>query len=98
MTDQYIPAPQHDMDVEELEPYIIEGVGYSPLKMTYLSSSHDEDLIVYCKSCEWETTVGELPEDSGYVQPDMCPDCAKRDELGFVRSQSPADGSMPGYH
>lgn len=94
MTDTVI-APQHEHDLTELEPYIIEGVGYSPLKMTYKSSSHDESLELRCDSCEWTTTVGELPKDTGYVQPDMCPDCAKNNELGFVRCESPADGTFP---
>jgi hypothetical protein len=92
---EYTIAPQHGTDLSELEPYIIEGVAYSPLKMTFLSSSHDETLELRCDTCEWTTTVGELPRDSGYVQPDMCPDCAKNGELGFVRCQSPADGTFP---
>jgi hypothetical protein len=92
---EYTIAPQHGTDLSELDPYIIEGVAYSPLKMTFKSSSHDESLELRCDSCEWTTTVGELPQDSGYVQPDMCPDCAKEDELGFVRCQSPADGTFP---
>jgi len=88
-------APQHSMDLAELDPYLIEGVAYSPLKMTFLSSSYDESLELRCDSCEWTTTVGGLPQDSGYVQPDMCPDCAKEGELGFVRHESPADGTFP---
>ncbi len=88
-------APQHKNDLTEVEAYIIEGVKYSPLKMTYLSTNRDESLEVRCDSCDWETTVGDLPEDCGYVQPDVCPNCAKRNELGFVRSASPADGTFP---
>lgn len=88
-------APQHDNDLQELEPYVIEGVKYSPLKMTFLCNYDDESLEARCDSCEWTTTIGELPEDSGYVLPDLCPDCAKRDELGFVRHASPADGTFP---
>jgi hypothetical protein len=95
MTDTII-APQHDTDLQELEPYIIEDVAYSPLKMTYKSSSHDESLELRCDSCDWTSTVGELPKKgSSYVQPDMCPDCAKSNELGFVRCESPADGTFP---
>ena len=85
---EYTIAPQHAMDLAELDPYVIEGVAYSPLKMTFLCN-YNGDRRVYCKSCDWETTVGELPEDSGRVQPDMCPDCAKNDELGFVRHEPP---------
>jgi len=92
---EYTIAPQHSMDLAELDPYIIEGVAYSPNKMTFLSSSYDESLELRCNSCGWTTTVGELPEDAGYVQPDVCPDCAKVNELGFVRHQSPADGTFP---
>jgi len=96
---EYTIAPQHGTNLAELEPYIIEGVAYSPLKMTFLSSSYDESLELRCDSCEWTTTVGDLPQDSGYVQPDVCPDCAKVGELGFVRCQSPADGTFPsGWH
>jgi len=85
--DTLIYAPQHKRQIDELgEAHIIEGVAYSPLKCSYLSH-YDESAPVYCKSCDWETTVEELPEDSGRVQPDMCPECAKNDELGFVRSQ-----------
>lgn len=94
-TGQYTVAPQHGPDLESLEPYIIEGVAYSPLKMVFKSSGHDEGLELRCNSCEWTTTIGELPQDSGYVQPDMCPDCAKEGELGFVRCESPADGTFP---
>jgi len=88
-------APQHENDLEELEPYVIEGVKYSPLKMTYKSKSHNESLELRCDSCEWTTTIGKLPNDKGYVQPDMCPDCAKRGALGFVRCESPDDGTFP---
>lgn len=98
MTDdspEYTIAPQHGTDLSELAPYIIDGVAYSPLKMTFLSSNYDESLELRCNSCEWTTTVGKLPEDGGYVQPDMCPDCAKEDKLGFVRCESPADGTFP---
>jgi len=92
---EYIIAPQHGMDLAELDPYIIEGVAYSPNKMTFKSSNYDETLELRCDSCQWTTTVGELPQDSGYVQPNMCPDCAKGGELGFVRCQSPADRTFP---
>lgn len=93
-----VTAPQHEMDLQELDPYIIEGVEYSPLKMTYLCN-YDESIELRCDSCDWTTTVGELPKDSGRVQPDLCPDCAKTGELGFVRSASPADGTFPsGWH
>ena len=92
---EYTIAPQHAMDLSELDPYIIEGGAYSPLKMTFMSSSHDESLELRCDSCEWTTTAGELPQDSGYVQPDMCPDCAKNGDLGFVRCESPVDGMFP---
>jgi len=82
-----IYAPQHERNISELgQAYIIEGVAYDPLKMSFLCN-YDDDVRVFCKSCEWETTVKELPEDSGRVQPDMCPECAKNDELGFVRSR-----------
>jgi len=92
---EYTVAPQHGTDLAELDPYIIEEVAYSPLKMVFKSSSHDEALELRCDSCEWTTTVGELPQDSGYVQPDMCPDCAKEGELGFVRCESPAEKTFP---
>ena len=79
-------APQHERNITELgQAYVVEGVAYDPLQMTSLHN-YDADSRVYCKSCEWETTVSELPEDSGHIQPDMCPDCAKKDDLGFVRS------------
>lgn len=90
-----ITAPQHEEDLEELDPYVIEGVRYSPLKMTYLMN-YEDSLELRCNSCEWTITVGELPEDSGYVQPDVCPECVKNDDLGFVRTESPADGTFPG--
>ena len=83
-----IVAPQHEIDLERLEPYVIEGVEYSPLKMTFCCG-YDDDVRVYCKSCEWETVLGDLPQDAGYVVPDLCPDCAKNNELGFVRHDSP---------
>lgn len=92
---EYTIAPQHASDLSELDPHIIEGVAYSPLKVTFKSSSHDEDLELRCDSCEWTTTVGDLPKETGYVQPDLCPDCAKQGKLGFVRCQSPADGTFP---
>ena len=92
---EYTIAPQHGTSLVNNDPYIIEGVAYSPLKMRYLSSSYDESLKLRCDSCEWTTTLGKLPNDMGYVQPDMCPNCAKRDELGFVRCESPADGTFP---
>jgi hypothetical protein len=92
---EYTIAPQHALDLKEVDPYIIEGVAYSPLKVTHKSSSHDESLIVCCNNCEWQTTIGQLPKDGMYVQPDMCPDCAKKQELGFVRCQSPADRTLP---
>lgn len=89
-----IYAPQHEPTITELgEAYIIEGVAYSPLKMTFKINAR-EDRRVYCKSCEWETNVGELPKDSGRVQPDMCPDCAKNGELGFVRCEAPENASV----
>jgi hypothetical protein len=94
MTD-YTVAPHHDKDLSKLEPYIIEGVAYSPLKMTFHSSNHDESLEVRCDSCEWATALGKLPKNLGYVEPDLCPDCAKNGELGFVRCESPADGTFP---
>lgn len=90
----YTIAPQHATDLATLEPYIIEGVAYSPLKTTSLHN-YDTSLKVRCNSCEWETTVGQLPEDAGRIQPDMCPDCAKRGEIGHLKTQSPADGSFP---
>lgn len=87
MSDGIIHAPQHKRQIDEIgEAYIIEGVTYSPLKPTFLCG-YDTDTRVHCDSCQWQTTVGELPKDSGRVQPDMCPDCAKRGELGFVRSR-----------
>lgn len=89
-----ITAPQHGHDLKELDPYVIEGVKYSPLKMTFLFN-HEESLEVRCDSCKWSTTVGDLPEDSGCAQPDVCPECAKNGELGFVRTESPADGTFP---
>jgi hypothetical protein len=87
-------APQHERGLEELDPYVIEGVKYSPLKMTFLCN-YDKSLEVRCNECTWSTTVGQLPEDSGRVMPDMCPDCVKNDQLGFVRCESPADGTFP---
>lgn len=89
-----VTAPTHDKHLEEVEPYIIEDVAYSPLKVSYLMN-YDDDIEVHCDSCSWQTTVGQLPEDSGTIQPDICPSCAKRDELGFVRSESPADKTLP---
>lgn len=102
-------APHHANDLSEVEPIILEGVAYSPLKCAYKSSSHDESLEVRCNECEWTTTVGDLPrgtgfddeetETSSYVQPNMCPACAKRGDIGFLRCQSPADGTFPvGWH
>ena len=81
-------APQHGHDLEEVKPYIIEGVAYSPLKMTYLHN-YDDDRRVFCESCGWETTVGDLPEDNGRVRPDLCPDCTKKGKMGFVRTADP---------
>jgi hypothetical protein len=92
---EYTIAPQHAHDLAELDPYIIEGVAYSPLKMSFLSRSYDESLELRCDSCSWTTTVGDLPQDTGYVQPDLCPGCAKDGALGFVRCESPADGAFP---
>lgn len=92
---QYTIAPQHAPDLAELDPYVIENVAYSPLKMSFLSPSYAEDIGVYCDSCNWSTTVGELPQDTGYVQPDMCPECAKSGEIGHIRSESPADRTLP---
>jgi len=84
---EYTIAPQHKRNIDELgQAYIIEDVAYDPLQVSFLCN-YDDKAPVYCKSCEWETTVGELPEDSGTVQPDMCPDCAKDGKLGFVRSE-----------
>jgi hypothetical protein len=83
-----IVAPQHEIDLERLEPYVIEGVEYSPLKIIFYCG-YDDGVRVYCKSCEWETVLGDLPQDSGYVVPDLCPDCAKNDELGFVAHDPP---------
>lgn len=91
-SEEPIIAPQHELDLETLEPYVIEGVAYSPNKMTYLINA-DEDRRVYCKSCEWDTTVGELPDDAGRVQPDLCPRCAKAGNLGFVRTEPPANAA-----
>lgn len=82
-----IIAPQHHLDLAELQPYIIEGVAYSPLKMTYLCGPDRGSDIVYCRSCDWERRASTLPYDSGYVQPDMCPACASRGELGHVRKK-----------
>jgi len=94
--DELVTAPQHELDLEELEPYVIEEVAYSPLKVTFLSSGYEDDIAVVCGSCDWETTVGDLPEDAGgAVQPDMCPACAKRNEIGHVRHESPADRTLP---
>jgi len=84
---EYVIAPQHGRDLAVLDPYIIEGVAYSPNKMTYLCGAYDDTQEVYCNRCGWETTAGELPYDSGYVQPDLCPECAKEGELGFVRKR-----------
>jgi len=92
---EYTIAPQHSTDLAEVDPYIFQGVAYSPLKCAFLSPGRDEGLFVVCDSCEWYCTVGDLPEDTGYVQPDLCPACAERGELGFIRSQSPADGTLP---
>ena len=79
-------APQHRRTIIELgEAYVIEDVLYSAIKCTYLCN-YDDSVRVYCETCDWETTVGELPEDSGTVQPDMCPACVKRGEIGWVRS------------
>jgi len=90
----YTIAPQHGNDLAELEPYIIEGVAYSPQKMTF-ACGYDDEIAAYCNECDWSTTIGKLPEDSGTVVPDKCPDCAKDGELGFVRTESPADGTLP---
>jgi len=79
----------------ELDPHIIEGVAYSPLKVSFKLGDYDESLELRCDSCRWTTTVGDLPQETGYVCPDLCPDCAKQGDLGFVRCQSPADGSFP---
>lgn len=89
MTDEYTIAPQHSTDLEELDPIVFEGVAYSPLKFTFLSSSHDENLLVVCESCSWETKLVNLPQSEmgGYEQPDMCPDCAKKDKIGHLRKQ-----------
>jgi len=92
--EDYTIAPQHSTDLAECDPYIIEGVAYSPLKVRSLHN-YATDLKLCCDTCEWTTTVGELPEDSGRVQPDMCPDCAKEGQIGFVRCQSPADKTLP---
>lgn len=95
IVDYEVIAPGHDRDLEAMQPYVIEGVAYSPNKMSYKSSTYDECLEVRCDSCTWKTTVGELPQHGMYVQPDVCPACAKNGDLGFVRTQSPADGSFP---
>lgn len=92
--EEYVIAPYHDHDLEELDPYVIEGVAYSPLKIASLHN-YDDSLELRCDSCDWTTTVGELPEDAGRIEPDMCPDCAKDGDLGFVRTESPADGTFP---
>ena len=82
-------APQHERNISEHGvAYVIESVAYDSMKVTHLCNYHP-DSRVYCKNCEWETTVSELPHpdtDNSVVQPDMCPDCVKRGELGFVRS------------
>ena len=91
---EYTIAPQHASDLAELEPYIIEEVAYSPLKVSFLCN-YDDTIELRCNECTWTATVGDLPEDSGRVQPDLCPDCAKDGELGFVRHESPADGTFP---
>lgn len=97
--DEYTIAPQHSADLSEVDPHVHERVAYSPLKCTYLSQSYDESLLVVCDSCDWTCEVGELPEDTdgggGYIQPDMCPACAKRGDIGHLRCQSPADGTLP---
>lgn len=93
MTDGCVIAPGHEPDLDVLDPYVIEGVAYSPLKMTFLHN-YDPESPVWCKSCDWERSAGDLPEDAGRVQPDCCPACAKRGELGWVRSQPL--GTKPG--
>jgi len=95
---EYTIAPNHAADLADVEPITLEGVAYAPTKCTFLSSSQDEDLLVVCGECDWQTEVGNLPQEDvsvGYEQPDMCPDCAKQGEIGHVRCQSPADGSLP---
>ncbi|SIR99916.1 hypothetical protein SAMN05421858_5078 [Haladaptatus litoreus] len=83
-----ITAFEHEHDLEEIDGYELEGVLYSPLKCSFLSPSHKETYPVVCKSCDWETTVGELPRDGrAYVQPPQCPACEKRGDLGFVRTK-----------
>jgi len=84
--DKITVAPQQKRNIEELgQAYILEGVAYDPIKITSLHN-YNKQSRVYCKSCDWETTVGELPEDNGRIQPDMCPDCVKKGEMGFIRS------------
>ena len=82
-----VVAPQHSNTIASLgEAFVIEGVAYSPLKMTFMHNCSG-DRKVYCESCEWHTTAADLPERSGVVKPDMCPECAKSGEIGFVRSR-----------
>lgn len=90
--DWYTPvAPQHGPDLSNITGYKIEGVLYSPLKVTSLHN-YDDKHRIYCRDCDWETTVGELPKDAGRVMPDMCPDCAKDNELSFV-DKDPVEGA-----
>lgn len=88
-----ITAPYHDQDLEDTDPYVIEEVAYSPLKVRFLCN-YDGDVVVFCKRCDWETAVETLPEDNGRVQPDMCPDCAKDGEIGFVRNDHEPSGGV----
>lgn len=84
---EYVIAPQHSMDLAVLDPHVIEGVAYSPNKCCYLIN-YPDDAVVYCKTCDWESSVSKLPYESGAVQPDMCPDCAKDGQIGHVRSKT----------
>lgn len=93
-----ITAPQHQPDLDSLDDdgVVIEGVRYSPLKIIHLSSGYDDATPVFCEVCDWTTTVGDLPtsDHGGTIQPDVCPDCAKDGDLGFVRKKTLGSNRM----
>jgi hypothetical protein len=84
--DAYIISPDDETQIKEIGAYLIEGVAYAPLTIHFLCN-YDDETPVTCQTCSWETTVGDLPSDSGAVQPPLCPACLKRDDtISGVRS------------